>query len=481
MGLYEAEWESLATHSIPQWFTDSSIGIYFHWGPYAVPAYNNEWYSRNMYVEGTEAYDHHEREWGTRDEFGYKDFVPMFNADAFDPDAWVDFCVSVGAEFVGITAVHADGFLMWDSDISEWNAAEMGPKRDVVGELAGAARDRGLKFVTSFHHDFHWWWYPHVEGWDTADPEYAGLYGQPHEKDEDPPEEFFADWQAKVVEVIDVYRPDLIYFDSGIGNDWYINHYDEYRRELIAYYYNQAEKWGKDVDFTHKQEVPVGVGIVDHERTREDDVSMVPWLTDTPLDRNSWGYVENSDYKSVETLISGLVDRASKNGRTMFNVGPRPDGTLPKEATTRLRDVGDWLETNGEAIYASRPWWTFGEGPTEVTSSEFGDATHVDFTSEDLRFTRTDDASYAILLKWPEDETVTIETPLGRRRSIIAGDWPIGPSPDTWPQGTFEITLLGSDEPVAWERVEAGVRVQLPETSPCDHAQVLRIEPLTST
>ncbi|MCU4975456.1 alpha-L-fucosidase [Halobacteria archaeon AArc-m2/3/4] len=477
MGPYRPEWESLAAHSIPQWFRDATFGIYFHWGPYAVPAYANEWYSRNMYVEGTDAYEHHEKEWGPRDEFGYKDFIPMFEAEEFDASAWADFCKDVGAEFVGITATHADGFLMWDSDVSEWNAAEMGPKRDVVGELAEAVRERDMKFVTSFHHDFHWWWYPHVDGWDTADPEYAGLYGEAHDKDEDPPESFFEDWQAKVMEVIDAYRPDLIYFDSGIGNDWFINHFDEYRRELVAYYYNRAEEWGKEVDFTHKQEVPLGVGIVDHERTREEDVSMQPWLTDTPLDRNSWGYVENSDYRSVDTVVTGLVDRVSKNGATMVNVGPKADGTLPKQATSRLEKIGDWLERNGEAVYGANPWWTFGEGPTDISSTEFDEASTVEYTSEDIRFTRTDEAAYALLLKWPEDSEVTIETPFGRWTSSVAGEWPIGPAPDPWPEDRYEVELVGADESLTWGGGEDGVRIELPENPPCEFAYAIRIKP----
>lgn len=476
MDSYTPHWESLEKHSIPQWFKDANFGIYFHWGPYAVPAYDNEWYSRNMYVEGTDAYEYHRQEWGPQEEFGYKDFIPLFEGGEFDAEKWADFCNEVGAQFVGITATHADGFLMWDSDISEWNAVEKGPERDVVGELAEAVRERGMKFVATFHHDFHWWWYPHKENWDTTDPEYEELYGPTHKKEEAPPEEFFEDWQAKVIEVIDSYRPDLIYFDSGIGNEWYINEYDEYRRELIAYYYNRAEEWGKEVDFTHKQEVPIGVGIVDHERTREENVGMQPWLTDVPLNRNSWGYVENQDYKSVETLLTGVVDRVSKNGGTMINVGPKADGTLPIGATNRLHKVGEWLEVNGEAVLSARPWWTFGEGPTDVTSSEFGEATHVDFTAKDIRFTRTLDGIYAIVLDWPS-QAVTIETPIGRRYSAIAGEWPIGPKPDPWPTDRFDVTLVGSDDPISMERTENGIRIQFPNEPPTEPPNVLRFDP----
>ena len=477
MSRYDPTWESLEEHSVPRWFRDAKFGIYFHWGPYAVPAYANEWYTRHMYREGTDAYEHHRAEWGPQEEFGYKEFVPEFTAEEFDAEEWAALCAEAGAEFVGITATHCDGFVLWDSDLTRWNAAEMGPERDVVGELAAAVRDRGMKFVATFHHGFHWWWYPHVEGYDTADPDYADLYGQPHDPEADPPEAFFEDWRDKVVEVIDGYRPDLIYFDSGWGNDWFVDH-DEYRRELVAYYYNRAEEWGKEVDVTHKHNLPPGVGVIDHERTREVDVSVAPWLTDTSVDRNSWGYVTDSDYKSAETLVTGLVDRVSKNGRTMLNVGPKADGTIPEAAADRLREIGEWFETNGEALRDTRPWWTFGAGPTEIPEEQSKDseeASRVEYTPEDVRFTRKGGDVYLLFLAWPE-EAVTVPTPTGRRLSAHSGEWAIGPEPDPWPDDDARMELLGSDAAVEWERTGDGLRIALPDDPPCDHVYAVRID-----
>ncbi|WP_049898523.1 alpha-L-fucosidase [Halococcus agarilyticus] len=475
---YDSSWDSLRTHPIPRWFDDAALGVYFHWGPYAVPAFEDEWYSRNMYIEGSDAFRHHREEWGPQEEFGYKDFVPLFTGESFDADEWVKRCKEAGASFVGVTAVHADGFLLWDSEISEWNAANVGPEQDVLGQLSRAARKHGLKFVPTFHHGYHWWWYRHANGWDTADPEYAGLYGEPHEPGTEPPESFFRDWQAKIREVIDGYRPDLLWFDAGIGSDWFVRN-DEYRREILAYYYNRAEEWDREVEVVHKRQLPHGTGIVDYERARKEGVAERPWLTDTSIDRESWCHVSNPDYKSVSTLITGIVDRASKNGCTFLNVGPKADGTIPAGAQARLDEIGDWFAVNGAGVDGTQPWWTFGEGPTQVKSEErqFEQATQVAFTPEDKRFTRKDDTLYVFVLGWPEDG-VTVETAVGQRSSQWAGRWgaALDVDPLPWPDDEYTVELLGSDDPVEWSVADARLHVELPATKPCDHAYGVRIE-----
>ena len=230
---YDPTWDSLESHSIPGWFSDAKFGVYFHWGPYSVPAFGTEWYPREMYQEGTEMHQHHVETYGDPSEFGYRKFIPDFHGDAFDPQEWATLCEDAGAQYVGATAIHHDGFAMWDSDITEWNAAEMGPERDVLGELAEAVRDRDMKFVAAFHHAWNWWYYPRKEGYDTMDPEYAGLYSQPHEEGEDPPEEYYERWRDLTNEVVEEYRPDLLWFDFGWGNAAFAAH-DEYRREVVA-------------------------------------------------------------------------------------------------------------------------------------------------------------------------------------------------------------------------------------------------------
>ncbi|MFB6155206.1 MAG: alpha-L-fucosidase [Haloferacaceae archaeon] len=463
------DWEDLE-RPVPEWFADAKFGVYFHWGPYSVPAYGSEWYPRQMYDEDSDAYDHHVETYGDPSEFGYREFVPEFHGEEFDADRWAALCAEAGAEYVGVTAIHHDGFALWDSDLTEWNAAEMGPERDVLGEVAAAVRDHDMKFVAAFHHAWNWWYYPRDEAYDTTDPEYAGLYGPPHEEGEDPPEAYYEDWRDKVFEVLDGYRPDLLWFDFGWGNEAFVAH-DEYRREVVAGYYDRADEWGTDVGIAHKRNLPPGVGVLDYERSRREDLSVVPWLTDTSVDRASWGYVSDPDFKSVDTLVSGFVDRVSKNGCTLLNVGPRPDGALPEGAVDRLRGFGDWLETNAEAVTGSRPWWVFGEGPTEVTSGEFEEASAVEFTAEDLRFTRRGDEGYVFVMDWPDDGTVEVETSLNRRVSgRERGGAPVEPD---------AVELLGADADVDWAVDGDALRVSLPDERPdgLEHVFVLRVTP----
>jgi alpha-L-fucosidase len=467
-------WEALE-RPVPEWFADATFGVYFHWGPYSVPAHDSEWYPRNMYREGSEAHEHHVETYGPPSEHGYREFVPDFHGDDFDPEAWADLCAEAGADFAGLTAVHHDGFAMWDSDLTDWNAVDRGPGRDVFGDLADALRDRGIRVVAAFHHAWRWWYYPRAPEYDTTDPDYADLYGPPHEEGDDPPESYYERWRDMVFEVFDAYRPDLTWFDFGWGLPEFLAH-DDYRREVVAGYHNRADDWGKEVAVAHKRNLPVGVGVVDHERSRRADISLRPWLTDTSVDRSSWGYVDDPDYKDAGTLVRGLVDRQSKNGRTLLNVGPRPDGTVPETAADRLRAVGEWLDGAGAAVRGTRPWWVFGEGPTEVAGAdaEFEAASAVSFTAEDLRFTRREGEAYAVVMAWPDDGRVEIETSLnhrlsgrGRAETLLAPE---------------QVELLGAGEDgrgleLDWTLDEDALRVDLPDERPpgLDHACALRL------
>lgn len=481
---YDSTWRSLGRHAVPDWFRDETFGIYFHWGPYSVPAYGSEWYPREMYREGTDIHEHHVETYGDPSEFGYHEFVPEFHGESFDADEWAALCAEAGAEYVGITAIHHDGFALWDSELTAWNAAEMGPQRDVVGELAEAVRDRGMKFLAAFHHAANWWYFPRDPAFHTTDSEYAGLYGPAHDPDEAVPESYVERWRDLTVEVIDGYRPDLVWFDFGWGSDDFLAH-DEYRRDVLAHYYNRAEQWGKDVDVLHKEQLPPGVGIVDHERMRSEDVTLQPWITDTSVDRASWGYVEDSDLKSVGTMVRGFLDRRSKNGNTLLNVGPKPDGTIPNGAAARLRAFGEWLDTNREAVAGTRPGWTFGDGPTDVTSGGFEEATDVSFSAEDVRFLRGDDAAYVAALDWPREGALAVET---SPRQLLSASGHRQPRPT-------DVSLLGApDCEVGWtvEETDQGgwwppeydgdqrstLRLDLPEDPPSglDHAYVLRLE-----
>ena len=243
--IYEPTWESLRRSPVPQWLDEGKFGIYTHWGIFSVPAYGGCWYPHFMYRENTEYYKYHVEHYGPPSKFGYKDFIPMFKGEKFDPDEWAELFKKAGARFAGPVAEFHDGFSMWDSEVNKWNAARMGPMRDVVGELEKAIRKRGMKFLVTFHHAENWWFYPHITGYDTSDPQYSGLYGPVHDLDADPEiwdyenwykqkqpsKEYLELWKAKIIEVIDKYKPDLIWFDNDLR---YIQ--EKYKREVLAYY-----------------------------------------------------------------------------------------------------------------------------------------------------------------------------------------------------------------------------------------------------
>ncbi len=464
---YLPTWESLKTHPDPQWFDDAKFGIYCHWGPYAVPAFGNEWYSRNMYRPGTPENKHHLEKYGPLDKFGYKDFIPMFKAEKFNADEWAELFAQAGARFAGPVAEHADGFALWDSKLTRWNAVRMGPRRDVVGELEKAIRKRGLKFIATLHHQWLWAWYPTFNpAVDASNPEYAGLYGPPVREAawnfsgsamrHSP--EFCRLWEDKIREVIDKYQPDLLWFD---GRMWMID--EGNRRSFLAYYYNSARRWGRDVAVTYKdRDLEPGTAIVDIERGRMSKKTSFKWLNDDSIDWKSWCYIENPDYKSVNRLIDGLVDIVSKDGNLLLNIGPKPDGTIPEPVRERLLAMGAWLRMNGEAIYGTRPWETFGEGPTQISEGHFGERKIAEFTSDDIRFTTKPGALYAILLDWPANGSARIHSL---------------PDSERLPFGKIKTIRMFGDNAAAltWKQDAQGLIVNLPAHRPCDHAYVLKI------
>jgi alpha-L-fucosidase len=466
--MYEPSWDSLQKHQDPTWFDDAKFGIYFHWGVFSVPAFDNEWYSRNMYIEGSLANRFHRLVYGSPSAFGYKDFIPMFHAEKFDPEEWAELFRKAGAKFAGPVAEHADGFSMWDSRINRWNAALIGPKRDVVGEMARAIRNHDMKFITTFHHQWLWGWYPTMDkGVDASEPRYAGLYGPPapnspfdyDKPTPEPPQKFQDEWEAKVKEVIDKYQPDLIWFDSRL------NIIDErHRINLLTYYFNKAEEWQREVGVTYKdKDLPADVGIEDLERGRMSKSVPQKWLNDDSIDWNSWCHVQKPDYKSADRLVDGLVDIVSKNGNLLLDITPTASGVIPEPVQQRLLEVGNWLRVNGEAIYNTRPWKIFGEGPTKVPQGHFGEEKIPDFTARDIRFTSRWKTLYAIALDWPENaRELTI-------KSLNANDALV-------PQGGIaNIALLGCDEKLSWQQDAQGLKIRLPLHKPGKYAYAFKI------
>jgi alpha-L-fucosidase len=411
---YEPTWESLREYKeVPKWLRDGKFGIYTHWGPYAVHAYgsNTTWYSFALYLdENGEARKHFEKTFGKlTPTFGYKDLIPKFTAEKFDADEWADLFAKSGAKFAGPVAEHHDGFAMWDTKYSEWNAAKMGPKRDVVGELAKAVRKRNMKFVTAFHHAANWFFFPVLDKrYDTGDPANSGLYGQPHKRGAMRNQAFIDEWYGKIIEVIDNYSPDFIWFDFALDSIP-----EGYVKDFLAYYYNHAEAKGKEVVVTYKDnDLVPATGVRDLELGQEPKLTYHEWITDSTVDdRGAWGYANDLVFKSPDRVIDNLVDRVSKNGYLLLNVGPKPDGTIPEEARKLLLEMGAWLKVNGEGIYGTSPWIIAAEGPTnlgDIQRQGFNESDVV-YTGEDIRFTVKGDTIYATFLAWP-GETAVITT-----------------------------------------------------------------------
>lgn len=461
-GPFEPTWESLQRFTVPQWYQDAKFGIFIHWGVYAVAAFGNEWYPRNMYQQGTPEYEHHLATYGPHSRFGYKDLIPRLTAERFDPDQWAGLFRQAGARFVVPVAEHHDGFAMYDCGFSDWCAAKMGPQRDLIGELAEAVRRQWLIFGLSSHRAEHWWFFDGGMQFDSdvQDPRYAELYGPAQARSTQPHEAFLDDWLARTCELVDKYQPQLVWFD------WWIEEpaFAPYLRRFAAYYYNRAAQWGRGVAINYKHGAfPEGTAVYDVERGQLGDIRPLFWQTDTSISKNSWGYVQDQDYKSATSLIHDLVDIVSKNGALLLNIGPRADGTIPEPEQAILREMGRWLALNGEAIYATRPWRVYGEGPTDVVTGSFADTKRQAFGPRDLRFTTKGDALYAIGLGWPPKGEVTIQS--------------LATNLKLYPHAIAQVEMLGVQEPLAFSQGARGLLVKLPPEPPCDHAYVLRITP----
>ena len=408
---FEPTWESLRRYNeVPQWLRDGKFGIYTHWGPYAVHAYgeNTTWYSFALYMDPDgEARQHFEKTFGKlTPEFGYKDLIPKFTAEKFDADEWAELFRKSGAKFAGPVAEHHDGFAMWDTEYSKWNAAKMGPKRDVVGELEKAIKKRDMKFVTAFHHAANWVFFPVLDKrYDTGDRQNSGLYGQPHKKGAMRNQAFIDEWYGKIIEVIDKYSPDFIWFDFALDSIP-----EGYVKDFLAYYYNDAEARGKEVVVTYKDnDLVPATAVRDLELGQEPKITYHEWITDSTVDdRGAWGYANDLVFKTPDRVIDNLIDRVSKNGYLLLNVGPKPDGTIPEPARDLLLEMGAWLEVNGEGIYGTSPWIIAGEGPTnlgQIQRQGFNESDVV-YTGRDIRFTVKGDTIYASFLSWPGDKAV---------------------------------------------------------------------------
>ena len=472
-GYYKDSWDSLMDFEVPAWFKKAKFGIFIHWGLYSVPANSNEWYSRNMYIKGMPAHEHHIRTYGSQKEFGYQDFIPLFTAEKFNPEEWAKLFKEAGARYAFPVAEHHDGFQMYKSRFSHFNAFEMGPKRDVLGELKKALEKEEIVFCTSSHRSEHWFFMGHGKEFDSdvrepmkrgdfywpamPEPDNQDLFSKPY-----PSEEFMNDWLVRTCEIIDEYEPGILYFD------WWIQHeaFKPYLRELAAYYYNRGLKWGKKTAICYKHDAMMfGSGIVEVERGKFADAKPYYWQADTAVARNSWCYTDSLVYKTSREIIIELIDVVSKNGNLLLNIGPKGDGSIPDQDAKILREIGAWLKVNGEAIFDSQVWRRSAEGPTKEAEGQFVDGESKEYTSQDIRFTVRGGYLYAAILKYPEDGKVII-------RSLAES------SDQNVPEFhgiIMETEVLGFKEKPYWKRDRQGLYIET-ETVKSDLPVIIKMK-----
>ncbi|KXX70557.1 alpha-L-fucosidase [Flammeovirga sp. SJP92] len=483
---FTEDWESLAkVNKSPDWFRDAKFGIYTHWGPISGAFVNMKpkqklagWHGMMMYGKNgipnwksgelpkhkdgtvndspTTNYLHHVEQFGDPAEFGYKYLIENFKPTGFDPQKWAELFEKSGAKYAGPVAMHHDNFAMWDSKATRWNSVNYGGI-DVSKELKSEVEKRGMKFIASFHHAFTWKYFAPAHEYGGVDPEDYDLYTDPHDfYNNEPTERFYKEWWAKLKEYIDNYQPDIIWFDW-----WLENMNEESRKKFLAYYYNKGEEWNKEVAVLFKEETfPEISAIRDYERGRPNQPKQDAWITDTSP--GTWFYRSNAKFVSSDELVDILIDIVAKNGNMLLNVPPNPDGTIPVEMENLLVDMGEWLAVNGDAIYGTRPWTIFGEGPTRLPAGGHKiERKKIRYKETDIRFTKKSNSEfYALVMDTPKGDIKikSLSTAIGLLNNKIE-----------------KVTLLGSDEELQWERTDEGLIIKRPKSFPTEFAHAFRI------
>lgn len=467
-GPFSPTWESLRTFQCPAWFQDAKFGIWSHWGPQSVPMYG-DWYARHMYVEGSDQYRYHIRKYGHPSRVGWKDILPLWQAEKFDPAALMEQFVAAGAKYFCAQAAHHDNFHNWNSRHHRWNSVNMGPKKDIIALWQQAAQAAGLPFGFSEHIGATFSWYGATKGADKTGP-YAGI---PYDGSDPANQDFYLPnqgedlkdgwytqnpwwhqkWFAYVTDLIDQYHPDLLYSDGGVP-------FGQYGLNAIAHLYNTSAARHGGVNqavYTQKdRNVDVlSVGVFDIERSQVPEIFPYAWQTDTSV--GDWFYNVRDVYKTPRQVIEMLVDIVSKNGNLLLNIPQRPDGTLDDECTFLLQRLAQWIQINGEGIYGTRPWRVAAEGPSQVVIEGFKEDA-VPWTVEDFRFTTKAGQVYAFQMKWPEGGKTVI-------RSLAAGQAPT----------VAAVHALGCETPLTFWQDTRGLAIDLPLQNPSENTPCYRV------
>jgi alpha-L-fucosidase len=494
-GPFQPTWESLGTREIPDWYRDAKFGIWAHWGPQCQPE-QGDWYAQHMYQFGNAMNTFHVQKYGHPSKFGFKDVCNEWKAEKFDPAALVALYKKSGAKFIAAMANHHDNFDMYDSTYQPWNSVKVGPKKDIIGGFAKAARDAGLRFAVSNHAAAAWDWYVASQGSDPSGP-MAGVPYDGHMTKEQgkglwweglDPQDLYAQYHRgrvplvpaakaycdkffyRVVDLINKYDPDILYFDNSVMP---LHPSTEVGLQIAAYLYNksierhgkmEAVMTGKGLNATQRKAI-----LLDIERGVTGGADPLPWQTDTCI--GDWHYkrsiLDQHKYKTALQVVQMLIDIVSKNGNLMLSI-PLPGSGLPDDDELKvLAGLASWMPTNGEAIYGTRPWTIYGEGPSTQpgTGRARGGAMGSDvraYTADDYRFTQKGDIVYAFMMGWPDTGKTTI-------KSMATGS-------ANFPKKVAKVELLGSGE-VKFTQDNSGLVVNLPQQKSGDFAYVFKVTP----
>jgi alpha-L-fucosidase len=507
-GPFQPTWDSLSQYKVPEWFRDAKFGMWAHWGPQCQPE-RGDWYARGMYQEGSDQYKYHIQKYGHPSKFGFKDVINEWKAENWNPEELVALYKKAGAKYFMALANHHDNLDLYDSKYQSWNSTKLGPKKDLIGGWAKAAKEHGLPFGVTVHASHPWTWYevarradktgPYAaipydgnltksdgagKWWNGYDPQ--ELYAQNHALSQDSlddssmgshwdwgngasvPNKAYCDkFLNRTIELIDKYGPDLIYFDDTALPLWPIS---DAGLKIAAHMYNTSIKkhgklkaalFGKVLDKQQRKCM-----IWDIERGQSNQIEPLPWQTDTCI--GGWHYdrriFDNKGYKSAKTIIHTLADVVSKNGNLLLNIPVRGDGTIDSEERAVVENIGAWMQVNSEAIYGTRPWKVFGEGPAiesaaPISAQGFNEGKGKPFGAEDIRFTLKGKTLYAIMLGWPAgNEALIKKLATGNEAGKVS-----------------RVTLLGNNN-LSFEQTTAGLKVKFPEQAPGKDAFVLKIE-----